>query len=470
VDRLLQLTRQFDGFQREGLFRFLGFVEGQQDLDVEPATPAQGDSVRLMSIHQSKGLEFPIVVLADMGKSFNFSDTRGKIILDEELGLCPQIKAPQARQFYPSLPFWMAQQRQKRETLGEELRLLYVAVTRAVERLVLVGTVRSAGFVEGWQETAQRGCGVTELLEANSFLDWVGGWLCREHPAADFLHVGTGALISWRLESADELSEDQVAVPPPMTAAEPPVDEAVLTQLEQRLSWSYPHEAATRMAAKTSVSAWRREMADEEAAPWIDAPRKIEETPKSSSKLSAAERGSAHHAYLQHVSLDSIDSIASLKGESQRLVAAKLLTELQADCLDFETLLRFWKSPVGQRFLAKREFIRRELAFTAQFPPHAPAGVDMSGEFVVIQGVIDLCAILPDEIWLLDFKTDHGTPAVLEEKTRAYRPQLELYAQAIGRIHQKPVTQIWLHFLSTGWSREFGWGKEGGLLLKDETV
>src|SRR6185369_12399544 len=137
VQRLLALARQFDRFQRQGLFRFLKFVEAQQLADTQPevAPVCEENAVRLMSIHQSKGLEFPVAVVADLGKSFNLADLNAEIILDELYGLCPQIKPPQTGRRYPSLPYWLARQRQLRETLGEEARLLYVAMTRARDLL-----------------------------------------------------------------------------------------------------------------------------------------------------------------------------------------------------------------------------------------------------------------------------------------------------------------------------------------------
>src|SRR5207249_976269 len=127
------LAQQFDQFQRQSLFRFLCFVEAQQLAETEPevAAVSEQDSVRLMSIHQSKGLEFPVVVVPDSGKAFNLADLRAEIILDEDYGLCPIIKPPRTGRRYPSLPYWLARRRQRREVLGEELRLLYVAMTRA---------------------------------------------------------------------------------------------------------------------------------------------------------------------------------------------------------------------------------------------------------------------------------------------------------------------------------------------------
>ena len=141
VEQFLNLAQQFDQFQRQGLFRFLKFIEAQREAGAEPevAPVADENAVRLMSIHQSKGLEFPVVVVADLAKPFNEQDLRGEIILDGEFGLCPRVQPPQTGGRYPSLPHWLAQRRQRRELRGEELRLLYVAMTRARDTLILSG-------------------------------------------------------------------------------------------------------------------------------------------------------------------------------------------------------------------------------------------------------------------------------------------------------------------------------------------
>src|SRR5581483_9319319 len=126
VERFLRLTREYDAERGEGLYRFLQLVEAQQenDIDLEPTAAPLADAVRLMSIHQSKGLEFPIVAIGDLAKRFNYTDAHGRVILDERLGLCPQIKAPGGAQFYPSIAHWLARRRQTRQTQSEEMRLL----------------------------------------------------------------------------------------------------------------------------------------------------------------------------------------------------------------------------------------------------------------------------------------------------------------------------------------------------------
>ena len=181
VERFLHLARQFDGGRGESLSRFLRFLEAQQEseIDIEPASEPETDAVRMMSIHQSKGLEFPVVVVADLGKKFNFDDLKQRTILDEKFGLCPQIKPPDAAQFYPSLAHWLARRRQKREILGEEMRLLYVAFTRAAQRLILAGSTSDKNIDENWPADAQCGFDDATVLKAKNYLDWIGPWLAR---------------------------------------------------------------------------------------------------------------------------------------------------------------------------------------------------------------------------------------------------------------------------------------------------
>src|SRR6185503_19286510 len=176
--------------QRQGLRRFLRFVEGQREVEVnsEPVTTTDPNAVQLISIHKSKGLEFPVVVLVDLAKPFNFSDLHGRVLLDEIYGLGPQVKAPGANAIYPSLPHWLASQRQRRESVGEELRLLYVAMTRAKDRLVLTG-MAPANAAEKWQSSPAT---VHTILSARSYLDWLGPWLAARAGNAEWLNLPRG--------------------------------------------------------------------------------------------------------------------------------------------------------------------------------------------------------------------------------------------------------------------------------------
>jgi ATP-dependent helicase/nuclease subunit A len=529
VRRLVALAREFDQFQRQGLFRFLRFVEAQQEAETEPQVAAVSgdDAVRLMSIHQSKGLEFPVVAVADLAKPFNLSDLRAEIILDPELGLCPRIKPPQAGRRYPSLPYWMAAQRQKRDSLGEEMRLLYVAMTRARDTLILTGAVSEKQLET---EADSPGLSVTKLLAARSYLDWIFLWLASAAEKPLTAVTGENQWLQWNLyEPLDARLRDDSAdadgnAQSQKTAGEG--DEKKLADLRARLAWEYPHPWAVKQAAKTSVTALRRQWAEQmaEAQP-LASLQSLKFNPPSShardfgaTRISAADKGTAHHVFLQWMNLElggTGNLIGGLKAEAHRLQLAGLLTADETSQLDFEALAAFWNSDLGKKIREQRAFVKRELPFTARFSPEEisfaqanaehltlrlrddtsagqaalspsdgareisagqgnlsatamPASVAIRDvkpsadepEFVVVQGVADLVVLLPREIWLVDFKTDRMTGADLPDKIKQYEPQLRLYALALARIYHRPVTGSWLHFLEIQRSQKIEIGQD----------
>ncbi|NOS71493.1 MAG: UvrD-helicase domain-containing protein, partial [Verrucomicrobia bacterium] len=179
VRRLLDLARQFDPYQRQGLHRFLKFIRLQEDeeFDLQPAAAPTDDAVRLMSVHKSKGLEFPVVVLASLGTNFNEQDLRGAVLFNEQHGLCPRITPPGSEESYQGLTHWMARRTEKRELRGEELRLLYVATTRARDHLILVGTANSKAADVFWPVAMDLRIGTSEALSARSHLGWLLRWM-----------------------------------------------------------------------------------------------------------------------------------------------------------------------------------------------------------------------------------------------------------------------------------------------------
>ena len=266
VEQLLTLTRQFDPWQRQGLFRFLKYVEVRQraEVSVEEPSVETGNAVRLMSIHKAKGLEFPVVVLADLGKRFNFDDLKGGLLLDEVYGLCPQVKPPQSPRRYPSLPYWLAVQNQRRENLGEELRLLYVAFTRACDKLILMGTTTLKSAETRWTPAPALPWPARSLESANCWLDWLGPLVTSLTGQSDWFRRENGhhGLLDWRIinQPMEESGpEDSNHSTPIVTLP----DAATLAELSRRLSWRYPHTNATVESAKTTVSEIRRRVAEE---------------------------------------------------------------------------------------------------------------------------------------------------------------------------------------------------------------
>jgi ATP-dependent helicase/nuclease subunit A len=240
-----------------------------------------------------------------------------------------------------------------------------------------------------------------------------------------------------------------------------------LESLKSRLNWQYPFSVATIETAKTSVTALRqRKLEDDvmDSATWSPEslvsrqPAKIHHRRTQPGKLPATEIGLVHHLFLEHVALGQTASETKLRAEAERLRAAGLLSAEQLSALDFGALANFWQSEMGRKICLQAENVKRELAFTARFGVlelqalfRAGPRPDMalsSEEFVVVQGVADLVVLLPKEIWLMDFKTDAITSAEAAGKAKQYEPQLKVYALALARIYQRPVTECQLHFLA----------------------
>jgi ATP-dependent helicase/nuclease subunit A len=463
VRRLLDLAREYDPYQRQGLFRFLRFIEAQEETptELEPAAVSR-EAVRLTSIHRSKGLEFPVVVLAGVGGPFNFRDLNEGILLDEHYGLCPKVSPPDSDQSYPGLSYWLARRRQKRELLGEELRLLYVAMTRARDTLILTASSSKKGTGK-WPASEAAGLNDQELLSARSYLDWLQLWLPRVTSDQDWSddREGKSKLLSWTIydENDPRLAspeESPAETSPAETSPGAAVDEADLAAVGRRLAWQYDSIAATRQRAKTNVTELRRQQGDEEAA---DAPfvRRSAFTlsPKAKTKLTAAETGVAHHRFLQRISLTETGTSATLKAEAERLGREGWLSENEIAVLDFAALAEFWGTDFGRKILSNPVAVQRELQFTAGLNTADLAVLNLgsadklpAGEVVVVQGVVDLAVILPEEIWIVDFKTDAVDESELADKVKTYEPQLKLYALALSRIYGRPVTGCALYFLA----------------------
>jgi ATP-dependent helicase/nuclease subunit A len=205
------------------------------------------------------------------------------------------------------------------------------------------------------------------------------------------------------------------------------------------------------------------EWVDEEAVIRFPAPQGRARGRATSGTLTAAERGTLHHRFLEHLELERVDTPEGLAAQARALVQRGMFSEAEAAALDLTAVATFWNSAVGQRIRARSASVRRELPFTVRFQDtevrsHLGQAPDaaLEGEFVVVQGVIDLAVVLADEVWLLDFKTDDVTGEALESRVKEYAPQLQLYAGALQRVFRRPVTVRWLHFLTAGQTVELG--------------
>jgi ATP-dependent helicase/nuclease subunit A len=485
VHRLLGLARRYDPWQRQGLYRFLKFVDAQEEEDVDhaPASSQGENAVRLMTIHGSKGLEFPVVLLGELGTRFNMRDLSANVLIQDRYGICPKIWPPGAVQNYQGLAHWMGSRAEKRELLGEEMRLLYVALTRARDTLLLTGTsprrTRVGRGVPAEPRLTEDGSPYLlgrvitdrEVISGRSYLDWFLKWLPAVTDTSSSDIEGRNALLRWRIIDASDpsLKADALAQPAesgcnadtlvrsPSRNAEDAASESVISALEKRLAWKYPHAEATREPAVKRVSEVIWNAADPAEEQQLAKPKlQLRPARRRSGGLTAAEVGNAHHLYLQTLPLDTTLSDAALQKHAHQLLADRVLTKEEVAVLDLGSIKAFWVSPVGKQILARTGAIQREIPFTARFSAQdlAVAGVcpnvaELAGEFFVARGAVDLAVLLPKEIWILDFKTDQLAADELADKTLVYGRQLQLYALALGRIYRRPVTRRWLHFLSS---------------------
>lgn len=450
VRLLLELARDFERAPQAGIFRFLRMIEAQREADLEEeaaAAPPKGDAVRLMTIHKSKGLEFPLVVLADTDHGFRFQDLSASVLFDETHGLCPRIAPGDGRPGYPSIALWLARRAEKPELLGEELRLLYVAMTRAEQKLILSGCATPKKLAD-WRKAADRITHHRGVAAGRSFLSWLAPLMPRLAGTEDWdaQPAGRSAFLEWRLVY-DAPIPGQAPGPSAETREELTIPQALL----DRLRWKYPFNSSVGQPAKASVSRLRHQLAE----PALDlSQRPAGRGGAGRSLAEAAVAGSAHHRFLQHAKPANLLEDTGAGREAARLVSDGLLLPEEADQLDLRSLGAFWRSELGGEILAREDQLRRELPFTARFDVaelESVYGLDFSGaagEFIVVQGVVDLAIVSEEEIWILDFKTDQFPADQLASRVESHALQLRLYAAALERIYRRPVTKAWLHFFS----------------------
>ncbi|TXK84098.1 helicase-exonuclease AddAB subunit AddA [Paenibacillus sp. N3.4] len=488
---LYDRARQYESTSLRGLFRFLRFIERMKDsggdLGTARALGEQEDVVRIMSIHKSKGLEFPIVFVAGMAKMFNQRDLNDAFLLHKELGFGPRFVDTALRVSYPTLPSLAIKRRMKLELLAEEMRVLYVALTRAREKLYLLGTVKSLDkLLRVWGRQLARSEWYLpdfELAKARSYLDWVGPALLR-HPNAALWRERLGLSESssgvrlledkseWKLtvltpeslqkEAAAELANtlpDANRLEATRNLAAVPTSDKWKEWLADRLAWTYAYPEAPKLFAKTTVSELKRlselnRLQDELEYPSAEAaassrgsvwrrPRFMEEK-----KLTAAERGTVVHAVMQNLALDCMPTEASIQATLEQMLSKQTLTNEQRDVVDIPVILQFFQTEIGKRMVGASR-VQREVPFSYGLPAdevYAGDNHSTTGETVLIQGIID--CLFEDELGLVlvDYKTDAVKGSGESELQVRYEKQISLYTRAVEHSWKRPVTSKYLYF------------------------
>ena len=449
---LLEYAAKFESAGYNGVGGFVRFVDKlqRQNGDLIAAETAQGadNAVQIMSIHNSKGLEFPVCFVAGCNRKFNRA--REDVVLHPELGLGVMLRDENTPSKYTTLMREAIFIAQDRESMAEELRVLYVALTRAREKLILVTTEKSLAA-----RLAALSAGITKeqrlepygVSSARSVSDWLLTCALR-HPDGYKLRQLAGVPVeTWQDDETPAL-EVQCLLPQPAwepeTAADTEKaqpDSELLAELRSRIHYQYTYSSLLDLPAKVTASALAEEEADRQAP--LEAKNLSRPSFLYSKGLTPAERGTATHVFLQFCDFDAARQ--NPQAELERLLQMGFLTPEQGEAVDFGKVSRFFESSLAKRMLRSTN-LQREYRFTADIPASmVKDGLarDLADQPVVLQGAVDCVFEEDGQLVIVDYKTDFvKDQSVLWER---YRKQLSLYAMAMEQCIGLPVKETLLY-------------------------
>jgi ATP-dependent helicase/nuclease subunit A len=462
---LFEYARRFEANGYKGLFGFMTYLRRLMERGGETVEQPEtaGEAVRIMSIHKSKGLEFPVVFLADTAKKLNNKDAAQPLLVHSRLGIGAKRTDMRRRIEYPTLARIAVAKKLTAEMMAEELRVLYVAMTRAREKLIIVSTFADADK-ELSKLTKDASSPVPPVVLENTRS--MAGWIllaALTRPEAKPLRTGeTPASIDcgepWVIrkvsaQAAPEFNKNKV----PELRERPAPDHETVDVIRKNLSFVYPYTEAPHLPSKLTATELKGRFADYEAAEEAEKPaysdrqRMLFTRPDfivEKTELTGAERGTALHLSMQYIDYEKCASVDSIREELNRLCEKRFITEKQKEAVSPHKIYSFFSSPLGKRVLAAnklhREFKFSLLVKAAEYYP----GVAEADDEILFQGVIDCCFEEAGALTVIDFKTDHVTKASLEETKKLYAPQLKAYGQAMERIFKRPVKSLMLYFFA----------------------
>ena len=439
---LLSFTAWASGAGRAGLpalIRAMDAAAANGGLNQSAGGQTRPGCVSIMTVHRSKGLEFPVVFVADTDHKFNQSDAIRPVLTHSRLGVGVMLRAPRAAKRFKTLPYAALAQAIRTETLSEEMRVLYVALTRAQDALII--TVPLKNTASSLKTPAV--CAAAEATgpEAMRSMGSWAGWILTAtmlHPDSDALwnytsflphHRPTKVALGIRLLPLPEQTEQPPA--PPAPAADP----AAVARLRASFAWQSPRAALEKVPAKVSVSAV------------VHAARPVAlERPAflQKSGMTGAERGTAIHAFMQSVPFDG--PAPDLTAEVRRQTELQLLDPALADKLDLDAVRPFFESAVWRRIRLAKQILREEPFITAlpaaEITPAAGQGSAAAAE-VLVQGIADLVLVFDEHAEILDYKTDRSRDA--QFYVDEYAAQLRLYRRAFAQRLSVPVTKLTIY-------------------------
>lgn len=458
---LVQKAEDYEKTSYQGLFDFIRYIEKLKKYNTDFGEASRSgehdDAVRIMSIHKSKGLEFPVVFLAGCGKKFNRQDARGRILIDEELGIAADFFDPEKKVKAPTLKKNVLARRSNLENMGEELRILYVAMTRAKEKLIITaGDKYMDNKLEKWGGIPAGGSlPFTILSAASSYLDWI---LMASNGAKNTLDVKNVPVKDLLVEEAKN-QEEKAKIYLELEQ----LRKAQPEKIPGLIGVKYPYAADLALHAKMSVSELKEQgqfVDDAESAFLIKNVREKEDS-EIIDKMSdtaaeekarikrASDRGTAYHRALELIHFAEISGYDDIVKELDRIREEKRMQETAIDMVYPGVLTKFFHSDIAARMKQadRNGKLRKESQFVVGIPAREMNKAD-SDALILLQGIIDAWFEEDDGLVLVDYKTDRvkeGGENILLDR---YQIQLFYYAKALAQITGKKVKEAVIYSLA----------------------
>ncbi|AXU82209.1 helicase-exonuclease AddAB subunit AddA [Clostridium sp. HMSC19D02] len=478
---LFERAKQFEETSLKGMFNFVNFIEklkkSSSDMGSAKTLGENANVVRIMSIHKSKGLEFPVVICSAMGKNFNTQDFKKSILYHHNLGYGPQFVDYERRISFPSIAKEALKSKINIENLSEEMRVLYVAFTRAKEKLIITGSTRNIqDSIKRWSNGIESLDTISqyEILKGKNFLDWIMPCVLRHRDLSNLLEeVGLDAVFNvehnskwygklWNKndilveKKSDEEKESIEEILEKIDVDNP--DSDYYSEIEEKLNYIYPYEFSTRKPATISVTEIKKiqNNYEEELINTIFEQKVILKKPlfiqneEEREKISGTERGTIVHLVMEVLDLKNVSSVNDIKSQIRGFVSKGIITEKQASIVNPYKIYKFFASNIGKRML-NAEIINREKSIYAQ--------VNMKdiyiyeklinnddkklydNESVMLRGIVDAYFEEDNQIVLVDYKTDFVNEENINQIIEKYKKQLDLYADIIETLTGKSVKE-----------------------------
>lgn len=479
---LFERAKQFEETSFKGIFNFINFIsklkKSNSDMGSAKTLGENANVVRIMSIHKSKGLEFPIVICSGMGRNFNTMDFRKDVLYHHELGYGPQIVDFERRISYPSIAKEALKCKINIENISEEMRILYVALTRAKEKLIITSSIKDIEQnMHKWSSniSTEKMVSKYDILNGKNYMDWMMPAIIKHKDLEDIRETynlytsismedeSKWSVKTWSRDDIDFEKHEKEGIREVLNTMDlSQHDTEYYEQIEKKLNFEYPYLGVVKKAASISVTEIKKRQEEYEEQEdslglykhktTLKKPKFLSESQKSE-KITGARRGTIVHLIMEVLDFEKVNTESEIKAQIQDLVKRRIITEKESQVLSPRKIMRFFKSPIAKRMLSSK-FVKREQKIYTQIKMNDIYLNDeifknnretYENESVMLRGVIDLYFEEDDGLVILDYKTDFVDENNKKEIIYKYKKQIEIYADVLSKLTGKKVKEKYLY-------------------------